>query len=83
VPREKNPEIRKLFSAEIPVWVRGHNGDSTVRHGIQMLSKDFRKLHFLLQNGVKVVRTVDFAFPFNNFERFKKLKIGQIIFSNS
>jgi hypothetical protein len=37
----KNPEIRKLFGAEIPVWVRRHNGDSTVRHGIQMVDFAF------------------------------------------
>jgi hypothetical protein len=47
--------------------------------------KDFGNLHFLPQNGKKMVRTVDFAFPLNNFERFKKLKIGRffVLFSNS
>jgi hypothetical protein len=66
VPHGNNPEIRKLFGAEIPVWLRRHNGDSTVQHGIQMLSKEFGKLHFLPQNDVKVVRTVDLAYSFNN-----------------
>jgi hypothetical protein len=76
VPRGKNPETQKLFGAEIPVWVRRHNGDSTVRHGIQMLSKILWKLAFFTTKlGGKMVRTVDFRFSFNNFERFKKLKI--------
>jgi hypothetical protein len=44
--------------------------------GFKCCRKDFRNLQFFPQNGVKVVQTVDFANLFNNFEPFKKLKIG-------